>query len=97
MGWGWGVLMSFPARYTSVCFNCNRTILLGELIWPVSGKRTKTRTLYAHEKCPCQECGHAWEQHTATANGARACKHFGCGCRDVLEPQLELPLTPETK
>lgn len=32
---------------------------------------------------PCA-CAHPWERHTRTANGALACKHHGCGCRDVV-------------
>ncbi len=32
---------------------------------------------------PCG-CGHEWKRHIKTANGAWACRHFGCGCRDVV-------------
>jgi hypothetical protein len=31
-------------------------------------------------------CGHRWAQHIRTANGALACRYFGCGCRDVVGP-----------
>jgi hypothetical protein len=31
-------------------------------------------------------CGHVWDKHVRTANGALACTHYGCGCRDVVEP-----------
>ena len=37
------------------------------------------------EKLNC-DCGHAWARHVRTANGAYACKHYGCGCRDVVLP-----------
>jgi superfamily II DNA or RNA helicase len=36
------------------------------------------------------ECGHSWNEHIRTANGAYACKHHGCGCRDVV-PDNDLP------
>lgn len=32
------------------------------------------------------ECGHAWREHKPQGNGARACAHYGCGCRDVVAP-----------
>ena len=32
-------------------------------------------------------CGHPWTLHRHTANGAEACRSFGCGCRDVLSPR----------
>lgn len=36
--------------------------------------------VYAIADC---KCGHSWNNHAKTANGALACKHHGCGCRDV--------------
>ncbi len=39
--------------------------------------------------CAECSCGHRWSEHKTTANGAAACSHFGCGCRDVVLP---LPL-----
>jgi hypothetical protein len=39
---------------------------------------------YAHvEQC---DCGHSWTEHVQTANGAFACRHFGCGCNNVVQP-----------
>ena len=32
-------------------------------------------------------CGHSWSNHKSTANGAAACSHHGCGCRDVVLPR----------
>lgn len=32
------------------------------------------------------ECGHGWHEHVKTPNGAYACKHHGCGCKDVVAP-----------
>ena len=32
------------------------------------------------------ECGHAWTEHAKMRNGSSACRHFGCGCRDVVAP-----------
>jgi hypothetical protein len=32
------------------------------------------------------DCGHGWIEHARTDNGAYACRHHGCGCRDVVMP-----------
>jgi hypothetical protein len=32
------------------------------------------------------DCGHSWTEHVQTANGAFACRHFGCGCNNVVRP-----------
>jgi hypothetical protein len=40
------------------------------------------------------DCGHPWSQHVKTANGAYACKCFGCGCRDAVFPRLFPDLAP---
>lgn len=39
-------------------------------------------------------CGHPWERHTQTFNGAFACTHHGCGCRDVVGPRSEISAAP---
>jgi hypothetical protein len=36
-------------------------------------------------ECECK-CGHEWGEHKRTKNGAFACSHFGCGCRDMVYP-----------
>jgi hypothetical protein len=42
-------------------------------------------------------CGHAWKKHARQVNGAFACRHHGCGCRDVVLPQWkeEFPDFPD--
>jgi hypothetical protein len=32
------------------------------------------------------DCGHPWRHHGRTTNGKRNCLHYGCTCRDVVQP-----------
>jgi len=32
----------------------------------------------------CAPCGHSWTEHVKQENGAYACVHCGCGCKDVM-------------
>jgi len=34
----------------------------------------------------CAQCSHSWNEHIKQKNGAYACVHYGCGCRDVVMP-----------
>jgi hypothetical protein len=43
-------------------------------------------TSAGRRKLAC-DCGHPWTSHGRTANGAYACKYYGCGCRDVVRPE----------
>jgi hypothetical protein len=42
-----------------------------------------TLTRLCVEQCDCE---HSWTEHVQTANGAFACRHFGCGCNNVVRP-----------
>jgi hypothetical protein len=37
------------------------------------------------ERCECG-CGHIWAEHARMRNGSFACRHFGCGCSNVVYP-----------
>lgn len=37
------------------------------------------------EESDC-DCGHLWSEHKRARNGAFACSHYGCGCRDMVYP-----------
>jgi hypothetical protein len=43
----------------------------------------------------CDACGHAWIKHTRQPNGSYACRHFGCGCRDMTSPKGEAGMTED--
>jgi hypothetical protein len=47
--------------------------------------RNDQEILFRRGKPVCA-CGHRWSQHSRATNGAYACRHHGCGCRDVVPP-----------
>jgi hypothetical protein len=38
------------------------------------------------ERYECECCGHIWAEHARMRNGSFACRHFGCGCSNVVYP-----------
>jgi hypothetical protein len=50
---------------------------------------------FEREECGC---GHTWGEHARMKNGSFACRHFGCGCQDVVYPDhVRQPTTTSEK